>query len=83
VIRTESIETTSTVMSLSIGREVDPFTDSELVRLTALNLEMAVRNLINAGCSPECLTLTADLVTHRLVAMPRPDGSVRVVVVNE
>ncbi|MFX0107384.1 MAG: hypothetical protein ACFE7R_03805 [Candidatus Hodarchaeota archaeon] len=62
------------------GREVDPFTDSELVRLVALNLELAVRNLMQSKNPPECLMLTADICTHRLVAMPTADNDVKVLV---
>ncbi len=62
------------------GREVDPFTDPQLVRLVAVNLELAVRNLIESNTPPECLTLTADIGTCRLVAMPTKNGDVRVLV---
>lgn len=62
------------------GRTVDPFTDSELIRLTAINLELAVKNLITSSTPPECLVLTADICTHRLVAKPTPTGDVEVLV---
>ncbi|MHA2379058.1 MAG: hypothetical protein ACXADO_01135 [Candidatus Thorarchaeota archaeon] len=62
------------------GREVDPFMDPQLVRLVAVNLELAVRNLIQSSTPPECLTVTADIGTHRLVAMPTEDGDVKVLV---
>jgi hypothetical protein len=62
------------------GRAVDPFTDSELIRLTAVNLELAVKNLIASNTPPECLVLTADICTHRLVAKPTPSGDVEVLV---
>ncbi len=60
------------------GREVNLFTDPETVRLTALNLELAVKNLMNSSNVPECLILTADICTHRLVAMPTSDECVKV-----
>lgn len=62
------------------GRTVDPFTDPEMVRLTAINLELAVRNLMQSSCIPNSIVLTADLVTHQLVAVPTSNGDVRVVV---
>ena len=62
------------------GRAVDPFTDSEQLRLVALNLELAVRNLICSQTPPKCLVLTADICTHRLVAMPTENGDVKVLV---
>ena len=62
------------------GREVDPFTDPEIIRLVAINLELAVRNLMKSSTSPECLVLTADICTHRLMAMPTEDGDVSVLV---
>ncbi|MFW9925365.1 MAG: hypothetical protein ACFFDM_01220 [Candidatus Thorarchaeota archaeon] len=61
-------------------REVDPFTDSETVRLVAINLELAVRNLITANAPPECLVVTADICTHKLMAIPTADGDVKVLV---
>ncbi len=61
-------------------REVDPYSDSEIVLLVALNLEMAVRNLMTASNPPECCVLTADICTHRLIAMPTEDGNVKVLV---
>lgn len=60
------------------GREVDPFTDSETVRLVAINIELAVRNLISANAPPESLVVTADIGTHKLMAIPTADGSVKV-----
>jgi hypothetical protein len=60
------------------GRAVDPFTDSELIRLTAVNLELAVKNLIASSTPPECIVITADLCTHRLVAKPTPSGEIEV-----
>ncbi|MEM2142512.1 MAG: hypothetical protein QXS20_09965 [Candidatus Thorarchaeota archaeon] len=62
------------------GREVDPVMDPEVVRLTALNLELAVKNLIASKCAPECVLVTADIWTHRLVAIPTRDGTVKVLV---
>jgi hypothetical protein len=62
------------------GRLVDPFTDPEVVRLTACNLEMAVRNLMTANAPPECLVITADICTHKLMAIPTADGEVKVLV---
>jgi len=69
-----NIETSET------GREVDPFTDPEIVRLTAINLEMAVRNLITANAPPKCLVITADICSHKLMALPTADGEVKVLV---
>ena len=69
-----NIETSET------GRLVDPFTDPEVVRLTACNLEMAVRNLMTANAPPECLVITADICTHKLMAIPTADGEVKVLV---
>ena len=57
---------------------MDPFTDSELIRLTAVNLELAVKNLIASNTPPECPVLTADLCTHKLVAKPTPSGEIEV-----
>lgn len=75
------IETSFTNTLISeTSREVDPFTDPESVRLVAINLELAVRNLMNASISPECLVLTADICSHRLVAMPDGNGEVSVFV---
>ncbi|MFQ5833967.1 MAG: hypothetical protein ACE5H4_14775 [Candidatus Thorarchaeota archaeon] len=68
------------VVNSEEGREVDPFVDSQLVRLVAVNLELAVRNLIESNTPPECLTLCADIGTCRLVAMPTRSGDVRVLV---
>ncbi|MCK5239339.1 MAG: hypothetical protein KAR33_07330 [Candidatus Thorarchaeota archaeon] len=75
------LETTfANVIGPETGREVDPFTDSEIIRLVALNLELAVRNLVGSATPPECIVLTADICTHRLVAMPTSDGDVSVLV---
>ena len=68
------------LMMPEVGREVDPFNDSETLRLVALNLELAVRNLMVSNTPPECLVLTADICTHRLMAMPTGDGDVKVLV---
>ena len=62
------------------GRLVDPFEDPEHIRLTALNLELAAKNLLSANVSPDCLVITADLCTHRLVAAPNADGEISVMV---
>ena len=81
MINTESIEPiVGNILTPEEGRAVDPFNDPEMVRLVAVNLELAVRNLIQAKASPECLVLTADICTHRLVAMPTEDGDVNVLV---
>ncbi|MBS3794077.1 MAG: hypothetical protein KGY80_04230 [Candidatus Thorarchaeota archaeon] len=56
------------------GREVDPLTDPETVRLVALNLELAVKNLMGSASAPECLVLTADICSYRLVARPADNG---------
>ena len=80
MIRTESIDAlTGIIPAPEEGREVDPFNDSEQIRLVAMNLELAVKNLVCSNVSPDCLVLTADLCTHRLVAMPTDNG-VRVLV---
>ena len=71
---------TSTLTS-ETSREVDPFTDPESVRLVAINLELAVRNLMNSSIAPECLVLTADICSHRLIAMPDDNGEVSVLVI--
>lgn len=77
MLRTEKIDTSfGSYISSEEGREVDPFNDSELVRLVALNLELAVRNLLTAANPPECCVLTADICTHRLVAMPDGNGDI-------
>jgi hypothetical protein len=62
------------------GREVDALNDPETVRLVALNLELAVKNLMSSRTPPECLVLTADICTHRLMAVPTADGEVKVLV---
>ncbi|MFW9965917.1 MAG: hypothetical protein ACFFEA_02060 [Candidatus Thorarchaeota archaeon] len=72
--------TLAEVVATEEGRAVDPFTDSELIRLTAVNIELAVKNLIASSTPPECLVLTADICTHRLVAKPTPSGDVEVLV---
>ena len=75
------IETTYTsTITSDECREVDPMLDSATVRLVAINLELAVRNLMTSATPPECLVLTADICTHRLVAMPTADGEVSVLV---
>ncbi|MHA1960863.1 MAG: hypothetical protein ACW99U_11555 [Candidatus Thorarchaeota archaeon] len=79
MIRTEAI-TRESFMSPEEGREVDLLNDPELVRLVALNLELAVRNLITSQVSPDCCILTADICTHRLVAMPEKNGEIKVLV---
>ena len=78
---TERINPTlGNIVSTDAGREVDPFTDPEVVRLTACNLEMAVKNLMTANVPPECLVITADICTHKLMAIPTADGEVKVLV---
>ncbi len=73
------IETSySNIITSDEGREVDAMLDT--VRLVAINLELAVRNLMTSETPPECLMLTADICTHRLVAMPTADGKVSVLV---
>ncbi|TFF92538.1 hypothetical protein EU545_00620 [Candidatus Thorarchaeota archaeon] len=81
MIRTHGIEPLlGDIVGPEQGREVDPFTDPETVRLVAINLELAVRNLISAKAPPECLVVTADICTHRLMAVPTADGDVKVLV---
>ncbi len=65
------------------GREVDPFNDPEIVRLVALNLELAVRNLMGSATPPECIVLQADIGSHRLIASPSENGDVSVLVFDE
>ncbi len=72
--------TLAEVVTTEEGRAVDPFTDSELIRLTAVNLELAVKNLIASSTPPECLVLTADICTHKIVAKPTASGDVEVLV---
>ncbi|MBD3408020.1 MAG: hypothetical protein GF411_18010 [Candidatus Lokiarchaeota archaeon] len=62
------------------GREVDIYNDPKVVRLVALNLELAVKNLMASHNPPECLVLTAEICTHRLFAMPTKNGDVKVIV---
>lgn len=71
------------VIGPEIGREVDPLNDPETVRLVAVNLELAVRNLVGSATPPECIVLSADICTHRLIAMPTSDGDVSVLVFDE
>lgn len=81
MIRTHGIEPyLGDIISPDHGREVDPFADPETVRLVAINLELAVRNLITAKAPPECLVITADICTHKLMAVPTADGDVKVLV---
>ena len=80
MIRTQSIEPVYGSDLSDQGREVDPFTDPEVVRLLALNLELAIKNLVSSKSSPECLVLTADICTHKLMAMPTADGDIKVLV---
>ena len=68
------------VIGPEVGREVDPFNDPETVRLVALNLELAVRNLVRSATPPECIVLSADICTHRLIAIPTADGDISVLV---
>ena len=77
MLRTEAIEPFPLLQS---GREVDPETDSEIIRLTALNLELAVRNLSSSQTPPVCLTISADICTHTIVATPTDDGEIKVLV---
>jgi hypothetical protein len=82
MIETERIGTTLVDYSAmpETGREVDALNDPEIVRLVALNLELAVKNLMSSRTPPECLVLTADICTHRLMALPTADGDVKVLV---
>lgn len=83
MIRSESIDTLALLVEPENAREVDPFNDPEIVRLVAANLEMAVRNLMIANSSPDCLVVTADICSHKLVAAPQADGSISVTVYDE
>lgn len=80
MIRTESISPLLTVDTTDTGREVDPINDPEVVRLTALNLELAVRNLVQSREPPDCLIITADLCNLRIMATPTADGDIKVIV---
>ncbi len=80
MLRMKEIGTYEELMHTDEGRPVDAFEDPEYIRLTALNLELAVKNLYQAGVSPECLVLTAELCNHTLVAKPSADGSISVMV---
>ena len=80
MIRTQKIEPIFGDYSSENGREVDPFTDSETVRLVAVNLELAVRNLISANAPPESLVVTADIGTKKIMAIPTADGDIKVLV---
>jgi hypothetical protein len=80
MIRTESINPLLPVDITDTGREVDPVVDSEMIRLTALNLELAVRNLVQSREPPECLVITAELCNHRIMATPTADGDIKVIV---
>ncbi len=80
MIKSKNYETLQAIPPVEQGRAVNPFTDPEAVRLTALNLELAVRNLIQSNCIQEGIVLKADIVSHRLVATPTADGSVQVLV---
>ncbi|NOR38212.1 MAG: hypothetical protein GQ580_01325 [Candidatus Thorarchaeota archaeon] len=80
MIRTQSIEPVyGSDITPDLGREVN-HTDPEVVRLLALNLELAIKNLVRSKSSPECLVLTADICTHKLMAMPTADGDIKVLV---
>lgn len=82
MIETQRIGTTAIDYSAmpDTGREVDVLNDPEMVRLVALNLELAVKNLMSSKAPPEALVLTADICTHRLMALPTADGDVKVLV---
>ena len=81
MIRTQRIEPLfGDITTPENGREVDPFTDSEIVRLVAINLELAVRNLISANAPPESLVVTADIGTQKIMAIPTADGDIKVLV---
>ncbi|MGV9103373.1 MAG: hypothetical protein ACOC3C_04590 [Candidatus Thorarchaeota archaeon] len=79
MLRTENAEITfRDDLAPEEGREVNPFTDPEPVKLVALNLELAVKNLMNSGSALECLVLTADICSYRLVARPTTEECVKV-----
>jgi len=81
MIRTQRIEPVfGDITTPENGREVDPFADSETVRLVAINLELAVRNLISANAPPESLVVTADIGTQKIMAIPTADGDIKVLV---
>jgi hypothetical protein len=80
MIRTESISPLLTIDTTDTGREIDPISDPEVVRLAALNLELAVRNLVQSRQPPECLVITAELCNHRIMATPTVDGDIKIIV---
>jgi hypothetical protein len=81
LIRLKDMETMlEGLITPDTGRLVDPFEDSEEIRLTALNLELAAKNLLSAGVSPSCLVLTAELCSHKLVATPDSGNEIKVMV---
>ncbi|MGY5874112.1 MAG: hypothetical protein RTU30_00060 [Candidatus Thorarchaeota archaeon] len=81
MIRMKDVETIyENLVPTNEGRLVDPFEDPEHIRLTALNLELAAKNLLIANVATECLVLTADLCNHRLIATPNVDGEITVMV---
>ena len=80
MLRMKEIGTYEDLMSTETGRPVDVYEDPEYIRLTALNLELAAKNLFEAGVSPECLVLSADLCEHKLVAKPNAAGNIEVLV---
>ncbi len=65
---------------LGNSRAVNPQKDSEQIVLAAINLELAVKNIMTATNPPACCVLTASISNCRLVAMPTDDGDVRVLV---
>ena len=81
MIRVENIKNVhNNLITLEEGREIDPLEDPEMVRLVAVNLELAVKNLIDSKAPLECLTLSANICTHRVTAIPTADGGVKVLV---
>lgn len=80
MLRTQDLNPLMAAETLDTGREVDPVNDPEEVRLTAMNIELAVKNLVQSNHSPECLVITAELCEYTLQAMPSDDGEIQVMV---
>jgi hypothetical protein len=80
VLRTQDLNPLLAAETLDVGREVDPFNDPEVVRLTAMNIELAVKNLIQSKNAPDCLVITAELCGYSLQAMPTEGGEIKVLV---
>ena len=78
MLRTQDVNPLLAADTLDVGREVDPFNDPEIVRLTALNIELAAKNLVQSKYPPRCLVITAELCEYTLQARPTDDGEIKV-----